>query len=445
MKRIIINNATIVNEGRKFIGSVIVNGERIEKIVEGTHTPEGSYDTIINAEGSYLLPGVIDEHVHFRDPGLTQKADILSESKAAAAGGVTSVMDMPNTMPQTVDIESLQQKQKLFDEKCLVNYACFFGATNDNYHLFPLLNKHEVCGIKLFMGSSTGNMLVDRQESLNKIFNGTDMLIMAHCEDSETIRINTNKYQEIYDGNAQIEAHALIRSAEACYKSSELAVQLAKAAGARLHIAHISTAQELQLLDDTSLKNKKITGEACIAHLMFCDSDYTTLGARIKCNPAVKTQADRDALRKAIRSNIIDTIATDHAPHLESDKQGGALKAASGMPMVQFSLPCMLELVDANILSIETVVQKMCHNPAILFKIRERGFIREGYKADLTLVKPNSPWIVKKNIINSKCGWSPLEGHTFSWSVKHTFVNGHMVYANGLLNEDTKGQRLYFN
>ena len=444
MKRTLIHNVTVVNEGKQFTGAVIIEGERITAVVEGlVFTPE-DFETVINGEGCYLLPGVIDEHVHFRHPGLTHKADITSESRAAVAGGVTSVMDMPNTHPQTTTIEAWEAKMENFAQHSLANYSCYFGATNSNYDLFYKLDKSRVPGIKLFMGSSTGNMLVDRRESLRHIFGGTDMLIMAHCEDQHIISENTAKYRG-EDGDAPIKLHPVIRSEEACWLSSKLAVELANEASARLHIAHISTARELALLSNEPLEQKRITGEVCISHLMFNDADYPSLGTKVKCNPAIKTKADQQALQEALHSNLIDTVATDHAPHLLSEKQGGALKAMSGMPTIQFSLNCMLELVDKGLISIEALVQKMCHNPALLYHIEQRGFIRPGYQADLILVRPDSPFTVTNELLQSKCGWSPLEGHQFNWQVERTLVNGRSVFANGkVMEEEIKGKELKF-
>ena len=444
MKRTLIHNVTVVNEGKQFTGAVIIEGDCITAVVEGQVFNQEDFETVINGEGCYLLPGVIDEHVHFRDPGLTHKADITSESRAAVAGGVTSVMDMPNTHPQTTTIEAWETKMDNFAQHSLANYSCYFGATNSNYDLFDKLDKHRVPGIKLFMGSSTGNMLVDRRESLRHIFGGTDMLIMAHCEDQHIISENTAKYRG-ENGDAPIELHPVIRSEEACWLSSKLAVELANEAGARLHIAHISTARELALLSNEPLEEKRITGEVCISHLMFNDADYPSLGAKVKCNPAVKTKADQQALQEALQSNLIDTVATDHAPHLLSEKQGGALKAMSGMPTIQFSLNCMLELVDKGLISIEALVQKMCHNPALLYHIEQRGFIRPGYQADLVLARPNSPFTVTNELLQSKCGWSPLEGHQFNWQVERTLVNGRSVFANGkVMEEEIKGKELKF-
>ena len=448
MKRTLIHNATIINEGTRKQGSLVLANGNIAEILTDGRPLSAPCDETIDATGCFLLPGVIDDHVHFRDPGLTHKADIFSESRAAAAGGVTSIMDMPNTNPPTVTLDALEQKQQLLAEKCIVNHSCYFGATNDNYDLFPQLDKTRVCGIKLFMGSSTGNMLVDRMDSLRRIFGGTDMLIAAHCEDQDIIRRNTEKYKAEYGEGEQIPVskHPNIRSTQACYASSKLAVQLATEAGARLHVLHISTAKELPLFSDTPLdEHKKITAEACVAHLLFEQKDYKTLAACIKCNPAIKRKADRDALRQAIATPRIDVIATDHAPHLLTEKAGGALRAASGMPMVQFSLVSMLQLMEEGVLSLETIVEKMCHNPARLFRIEDRGFIREGYRADLVLVRPER-WQLTRESILSKCGWSPLEGRTFDWRVMKTFINGQQVYdhTNGV-DDAYRGEALRFH
>lgn len=445
MRRTLIQNAVIVNEGRKVTGSVVIEGEKIAEILVGEEQASAPCDEVIDASGCYLLPGAIDEHVHFRDPGLTHKADITTESRAAAAGGVTSIMDMPNTNPQTTTLEALEEKFALLAEKSSVNYSCYFGATNNNYTQFSQLDKRRVCGVKLFMGSSTGNMLVDRMASLRNIFGGTDLLIAAHCEDQGIIKENTDRYKKEFGGDdVPLAYHPLIRSAEACYRSSELAVQLAREANARLHIMHISTARELDLFSDTPLKEKRITAEACVSHLLFTEEDYQTLGARIKCNPAIKTADDRKALQEAVSSGLIDAIATDHAPHLLSEKEGGALKAMSGMPMIQFSLVSMLELADKGAFTIEKVVEKMAHAPAQMYDIQNRGYIRKGYQADLVLVRPDSEWTVTTDCILSKCGWSPLEGHTFKWKVEKTFVNGHLLFNNGQIDENYRGQELVF-
>lgn len=443
----IIRNATLVNEGKQFQGNLVINGSYIESIfTTDEEMPEENYDYEFDATGLYLLPGVIDDHVHFRDPGLTHKADIASESRAAAAGGVTSYMDMPNTLPQTTTLEALEEKFNQAAKESRVNYTFFFGATNDNAHLLAQLDTDKVCGIKLFMGSSTGNMLVDDEQTLKQLFAQAPMLIMAHCEDQQIIKENSENVRKLWGEDPDVSYHPLIRSREACRQSTQKAVELARETGARLHIAHVSTADELTLFDNAPLDiNKKITAEACVAHLYFSQDDYQRLGTRIKCNPAIKNKADRQALREALNDNRIDLIGTDHAPHLLTEKEGGALKAVSGMPMLQFSLVAMLELADEGVLSIAQVVDKMCHAPARLFQIKERGFLRPGYRADLVLVRPQTPWEVTSERILSKCGWSPLEGHTFNWKVEQTFVNGQSVYANGYVNDNIRGEALEFN
>ena len=445
MKRTWIKNAQIVNEGKTFIGSVVIEDEIIVEILQENETPANECDETIDASGCYLIPGVIDDHVHFRDPGLTHKADIHTESMAAAAGGVTSYMDMPNTNPQTTTLEALEDKFKNAATKSIVNYSFYFGATNDNANLLPQLDKNRICGVKLFMGSSTGNMLVDQMETLKNIFTHAGMLIATHCEDQHIISTNTALYKEKYGEDPDVKYHPEIRNEEACYQSSALAVQLAKETGARLHIMHISTAKELELLTNKAIEEKNITAEACVSHLFFCDEDYATFGTRIKCNPAIKSKADRDALQQALTSNLIDVIGTDHAPHLLSEKQGGALKAVSGMPTLQFSLVSVMELVHDGVLGMEQLVQKMCHAPATLYQIEKRGFIRTGYKADLTIVNPNSEWEVTKECILSKCGWSPMEGQTFHAKVEKTFVNGQMVYNGSHVNTLSRGQELRFD
>ena len=448
MRHTLIHNALIINEGRSLHGSVLITDGRIAEVIpQGETRPLPDCDAI-DAGGCCLLPGVIDDHVHFRDPGLTQKADILTESRAAAAGGVTSIMDMPNCKPATTTLDALEAKQELLNEKCIVNHSCYYGATNDNYRDFPKLDRHRVCGIKLFMGSSTGNMLVDNTDSLRRIFEGTDLLIAAHCEDQHIISRNIEQYLTAHPGadDAPVELHADIRSAEACLSSSQAAVRLAKDSGARLHILHVSTAAELPLFTEAlPVEQKRITAEACVAHLLYTRDSYQRLGTRIKCNPSVKETSDREALRAAVNSGRIDVIATDHAPHLLSDKEGGALKAASGMPMIQFSLPAMLDLADRGVFTIETLVEKMCHAPARIYRIEKRGFIRPGYMADLVLVRPRSPWTLTKDMIQSKCGWSPLEGHRFGWKVEKTFVNGRLVYEDGQVNDSFRGEELRFN
>lgn len=440
--KLLIQNGTIVNEGHSFVGDLIVDGEQIAEIYEGK-APRGTYDEVIEASGCFVLPGVIDDHVHFREPGLTRKADIESESRAAAYGGVTSYFEMPNTIPHTTTLEALNEKFDLAATKSHVNYSFFYGATNDNVASFYDLDKHRVPGIKLFMGSSTGNMLVDQYDSLKKIFEtakNLDLPVMTHCEDTDIINRNMAVYKQKYGEDPDVKFHPEIRSVEACYESSKLAVQLAREYGTKLHIAHLTTAKELKLLD----ADDNITAEAVIAHLFFSDKDYASKKALIKCNPAVKTVADRDALRQALRDGRIFVIGTDHAPHEWKDKQGGCAKAASGMPMIQFSLVAMLELVDAGVLTIEKMVELMAHHPASLFSLNSRGFLRKGYQADIVIVRPNAPWTVDKEQIQSKCGWSPLEGHEFKWRVEQTICNGHVVYDKGHFDDSYRGEELSF-
>ena len=436
----LIFGGKVVNEGKVLTASVVVDNDTITDIIEGTDTPRGSYDQIVDATGCFVLPGVIDDHVHFRDPGLTQKADMQTESRAAAFGGVTSYLDMPNTKPQTTTIDALEAKYADAAKKSHVNYGFFIGATNDNIEEVCSVNPQHVPGIKLFMGSSTGNMLVDKRDVLKQLFANSPLPIMAHCEDTDIINRNMQLAKQKYGDDPAVEHHPEIRSEEACWESTRLAVELASETGARLHVAHLTTERELQLFGS----DPKITAEAVIAHLFFCDDDYKTLGTRIKCNPAIKTRADRDALRRALSDERIATVGTDHAPHLLSDKEGGCANAASGMPMVQFSLVAMLELVDEGVLSIERLVELMAHNPARLFEIAKRGFLRKGYKADIVLVKPQSPWTVDKDCIQSKCGWSPMEGHTFQWQVRTTMCNGHIIYNNGAFDNESRGEELRF-
>jgi len=445
--RTIIQGGTIVNEGKAFDGTIIIEDEKIKEIVTGNVNPEVSTDTVIDASGCFVLPGVIDDHVHFREPGLTEKADIESESKAAAAGGVTTYFDMPNTVPQTTTLEALEEKFRLAAGKSHVNYSFFFGATNDNVALFDQLDEHRIPGIKLFMGSSTGNMLVDRRASLERIFASARLPIMTHCEDTEIINRNMAAVKQQYGEDPKVEHHPEIRSEEACYESTRLAVELAKKYDARLHVAHLTTARELELFDKCSMFNVQcsmITAEATVSHLYFSDRDYAALGTRIKCNPAIKTERDREALQQAANDGRITVVGTDHAPHLLSQKEGGCACAASGMPMIQFSLVTMLELVDKGVFSLERLVELMCHNPARLFEVRQRGFIREGYQADLVLVRPHTSWVCTKDVILSKCGWSPMEGHMFLWRVEQTLCNGHTVYRNGEVDTDYIGQPVMF-
>ena len=437
----LIKGAHIVNEGRCFEGSIVIEDEKIVDILPSPiplHHPPFTIHQEIDASGCYVLPGIIDTHVHFREPGMTEKADIESESRAAAAGGVTSYFEMPNTVPQTTTLEALEDKFQRAAHSSHVNYTFFFGATNDNTSLFSQLDPHRVPGIKLFMGSSTGNMLVDRDEALNKIFASAALPIMAHCEDTDIINHNMAVAKQGHGDDPDVSLHPFIRSEEACLASTAKAVALAKKHGARLHVAHLSTAEELDYI------TSPITAEACVGHLIFSLLDYQRLGTRIKVNPAIKSPVDQFMLREALNDGRITTIATDHAPHLLSQKQGGCVRAASGMPMVQFSLPAMLELVDQKVLSIERMVQLMAHNPASLFEVRQRGFIRKGYQADLVIVRPDAPWTVTQDVIESKCKWSPLEGHTFRWRVEQTFCNGHLIYNNGVVDCSYIGQPLVF-
>ena len=441
----LIHQATIVNEGEQYVGSVLIEDNRIATIIRGTELNGITADHVIDAKGQYLIPGCIDDHVHFRDPGLTHKADMYTESRAAARGGITSVMDMPNCNPQTTTMEALEAKFADAKEKFLVNHSFYLGATTDNIDEIRRVDPKTICGVKLFMGSSTGGMLVDQDERIETIFSESPTLIALHCEDQNIISANTAKYkEETASDDPDVSYHPLIRSEEACYQSTKKAVELAKKTGAKIHVMHISTARELELLQQGDLKDKKITAEVCLPHLYYTDADYATYGTRIKCNPAVKTESDRDALRKALREGLIDVIGTDHAPHLPADKVGGSLKAASGIPTIQYVLPAMLELADEGIITIPQVVEKMAHNPAILYKVKERGFIREGYHADLVLVNPHAPHTVTTEEIQSKCAWSPFEGHTFHWDITHTWVNGRAVYANGEFDEHVMGERMEF-
>ena len=446
MSSILIQNTTIVTDGKSFPGSLLIIDDRIASVgfMEGVFIPEGT--EIIDGSGLLLIPGVIDTHVHFREPGLTYKADILSETRAAAAGGTTSFMDMPNTVPQTVTIHDLDNKYMLGAEKSLINYSFYFGATNDNLDEVTNLDPTSVCGIKLFMGSSTGNMLVNNDNSLKELFKKSIVPIVAHCEDEAIIKNNIDIFRKKFGDNIPIELHPLIRNREACFNSSEKAIQLARENGARLHILHVSTADELKLFDvSIPLHEKKITSEACIAHLCLDDTDYERLGTLMKVNPAIKTKYDREALINGVCHDQIDTVATDHAPHTLEEKNRGYLQAPSGTPMIQHSLVAMLEHWKKGSIPIATIVKKMCHNPAIIFGIKERGFIREGYKADLCLIDPKSSWEVdaKKNILY-KCGWSLFEKQTFTTEVVCTIVNGNLVYNRGLINDSFRGERLMF-
>jgi len=446
MSTIVIRNATIVNEGKTFKGDVLIKGEIISSIGSPGQikVPHGA-DTI-DATGLLLLPGVIDDQVHFREPGLTHKGDIFTESRAAAAGGITSFMDMPNTVPQTVTIKDLNDKYFLGSEYSLINYSFLIGATNDNLDEIMKADPSEVPGIKVFMGSSTGNMLVDKKDSLEELFKRAKMPISAHCEDEPTIRKNSEIYRNKYGDDVPFSMHPMIRSREACYLSSSFAVKLAKEFNTKLHLFHLSTADEMKLLDnEKSLREKMITGEVCVHHLWFDDTFYEQMGSRIKWNPAIKTRFDRDALINAVNNDHIDIIATDHAPHTIGEKSNSYFNTPSGGPLVQHSLVTVLEFWHRKIFTLEKIVEKMCHNPAILFNIKERGFIREGYKADMCLVNPDDPWTVSKDNILYKCGWSPFEGTTYRSRVVQTIVNGTPVYNKGVFNEDYRGQRLLFD
>lgn len=441
----LIRNASVVNEGRIYTADVMIKNGRIEKIGESIHLTDRANIVEIDATGLHLLPGCIDDQVHFREPGLTHKADIYTESRAAVAGGITSFMEMPNTVPNTLTQELLEQKYQIGAQKSIANYSFFMGASNDNVEEILKTDPANVCGVKVFMGSSTGNMLVDNEKVLEKIFSSTPALIATHCEDEETIRHNLAKYKEKYGEEIPARCHPEIRPAEACYKSSQLAVSLAKKYNSRLHILHISSAIETALFrNDIPLEKKRITSEACIHHLWFSGDDYEQKGNFIKWNPAVKSKNDRDAIWEALLDNRIDVIATDHAPHTLEEKQRKYLEAPSGGPLVQHSLVAMLDFYHKGKITLERIAQKMSHSVARCFKIKERGFIREGYFADLVLVNLNQPTTVTKENLLYKCKWSPFEGITFKSAVVHTFVNGNLVFSNNKIIESTQGQRLSF-
>jgi dihydroorotase len=443
MKSTLILNAKIVNEGQVLEGDVMLTGERIEKIGTGLQSMEA--DQTIDARGKYLLPGAIDDQVHFREPGLTHKADISTESRAAVAGGVTSFMEMPNTMPPVFTQELLAQKYAIAAKKSLANYSFFMGASNDNLEEVMKTDITKVCGLKIFMGSSTGNLLVDDPKVLEGFFSRFPSVIATHCEDESTIRANLEKAKEKYGEDVPLSEHPRIRSEEGCWESSSFAVGLARQHGTHLHILHISTARETSLFDNGPLEQKKITAEACIHHLCFSDQDYQALGNLIKWNPAIKTAADREGIWKALLDDRIDVVATDHAPHTLAEKKNSYLKAPSGGPLVQHSLVAMMEFSRQGKISVENIVRKMSHAPAVLFRIRERGFIREGYYADLVLVDPASPWTVDWSNIKAKCGWSPFEGQKFQSKVTHTWVSGHLAYEQGKIREGPPGHRLVFD
>ena len=443
-KIILIQNATIVNENKIFKGDVLIENEIITKIsskIKPTKNVE-----IINADGKYLIPGFIDDQVHFREPGLTHKANIATESRAAIAGGITTFIEMPNTVPQATTQDLLEDKFKIAAVDSYANYSFMFGGTNDNLEELLKTDPKKVAGIKLFLGSSTGNMLVDNEEILEKIFSSTKMIISVHCEDEGTIRKNTAIYKEKYGDDIPLKYHPLIRSEAACYLSSSKAIELAKKTGARLHIFHLSTEKETHLFrNDIPLEEKQITSEVCIHHLWFSDKDYEEKGTHIKWNPAVKTEKDRLGLWKALLDDRIDVLATDHAPHTLDEKNNNYLNAPSGGPLVQHAIIALLEKVKEGVIPIEKAVEKMSHNPAKLFQIEKRGFIKEGYFADIVLIDTNKPQTVSKDNILYKCGWSPFEGTTFSSTITHTFVNGNLIYNNGIFNDEIKGKRITFN
>lgn len=444
--RKLIYGGTIVNEGRTFKGAVVIDNDRIAEITENTQPSRGTFDETVDATGCFVLPGVIDTHVHFREPGLEEKATIASESRAAAYGGVTSFVEMPNTNPQTTSLEALNDKFERAERTSHVNYSFFFGATNANAELIKELDIRDVPGVKLFMGASTGNMLVDQRNALENVFSKAaemNLPVMTHCEDSGIINANMKRAKELYGEDPDITHHHKIRSGEACLQSSRLAVELALKHNTRLHIAHLSTAKELSLLELPGAKDL-VTLEAVIAHLYFSNEDYLTKRALIKCNPSIKTANDRSELRKALMDGRISTIGTDHAPHLLSQKQGGCAKATSGMPFIQFSLVTMLELVDDGVLTIEKLVELMAHAPAKLFKINERGYLRKGFKADIAIVKSNEPWKLTEDIIQSKCKWNPMQDHEYNWKVVHTFCNGRHILNNDKFDAECRGEKLSF-
>ena len=444
MGRILLKNAKIVNDNKIFPADILLEDDVILKIEDQISSDSAA--KVMDLEGKYVIPGAIDDQVHFREPGLTHKGTIATESRAAVAGGITSFMEQPNTNPQTTTIEALEDKFEMARNSAFANYSFLFGGTNDNLEEIKKLDKNACSGIKLFLGSSTGNMLVDNEEVIEKIFRNTEMVISAHCEDESTIKANFAKYKAQYGDDIPVKYHPLIRSAEACYLSSSRAIALAKKTGARFHVFHLSTGKETELFrNDIPLEDKKITAEVCIHHLWFSEEDYDTKGTLIKWNPAVKTAVDRDQLWEALLDDRIDVIATDHAPHTLEEKNNVYTSAPSGGPLVQHALPAMLEKYHSGKISLEKIVEKMCHNPAKLFQIKKRGFIREGFYADLVVLDLNDSWTVTKENIAYKCGWSPFEGNSFKSRITHTFVNGHLAYENGNFSEERKAMRLTFN
>ena len=445
MNNLFIKNATIINEGLTFRGEILIAGEYISSVTPSGQIKIPEDARIIDASGLLLIPGIIDDQVHFREPGLTHKGDIFTESRAAVAGGITSFMDMPNTIPQTVTNALLKEKLLLGSERSLANYSFYIGATNTNLDEVLNADPSEVCGIKLFMGSSTGNMLVDDDTALRNLFSKARIPVACHCEAEPVIRRNSEIYREKYGEDVPVTMHPMIRSREACFLSSSYAIRLAKEYNTRIHILHLSTADEMKLFsNELPLSQKRITGEVCVHHLWFDETAYEDKGTLVKWNPAIKTRFDREALLNGTMNDVIDIVATDHAPHTIGEKNNTYFKSPSGGPLVQHSLAAMLELWHRGLISSEKIVEKMCHNPAILFNIKERGFIREGYKADLVLVNPDDPWTVEKDNILYKCGWSPFDGTTFRSKVMKTIINGTVVYDNGMINEDYRGQKLVF-
>ncbi len=442
MNSTLITNAKIVNEGKVLEGDVLIKGQYIDKI--DSHISSSAHQ-VVDANGNYLLPGVIDDQVHFREPGLTHKGNIFTESRAAVAGGVTTFMEMPNTFPPVFTQALLEEKYQIASRTSLANYSFYIGASNDNLEEVLKTNLKNVCGLKIFMGSSTGNLLVDNPTTLESIFSRFPSLIATHCEDEPTIRKNTAEFKERYGDDMSVKFHPLVRSEEACYTSSSFAVELAKKHGTKLHVLHISSAKETHLFDNSiPLEKKKITAEACVHHLRFNDQDYDRLGMLIKWNPAIKTEKDQTEILNALLDDRIDVIVTDHAPHTLEEKANKYFQAPSGGPLIQHSLVAMMEFVHQKKISIEKMVQKMSHNPAILFEIERRGFIREGYFADMVMVDPNHPWQVSKNNILAKCGWSPFEGNSFQSCVMNTWVSGHLAYRHGKINEGKMGERVQF-
>lgn len=438
----LIKNAVLVNEGRRFESDLRIKGQRIDQIATSIAAQPG--EVVIDANGRFLLPGMIDDQVHFREPGLTQKGDLATESAAAVAGGITSFMDMPNVNPQTITREALAAKYGIASGRCFANYAFYMGTTNDNVEEIAALRPNEACAVKIFMGASTGNMLVDDPKILDDIFARCPTLIVTHCEDTPMIKINEDEARKRWGENVPFEEHPRIRSAEACYKSTELAVGLAKKHGTKLHVLHLTTARELEFFAPGPIENKQITVEACVHHLFFDESAYPKIGARLKCNPAVKTAADRVALVNAVREGRIDIVATDHAPHLASEKAQSYFKAPSGLPLVQHALLALMELVQRGELTIETVVQRVCHASAIRFGVKERGFLREGTFADLVLVDPKATTTATDATALYKCGWTPFDGHTFPARIDMTWVNGAVAYVDGKVQKQPHGQRLQF-